>query len=53
MTINDYTRQQDFRGAALVLDQLGEPEAAFSVLAGDAGGATYVNVALVKQLFAD
>ena len=50
VTINDYTRQQDFSGAALVLDQLGEPEAAFSVLAGDAGGATYVDVALIRQL---
>jgi len=52
VTINDYTRQQDFGGAALVLDQLGEPEVAFSVLAGDAGGATYVDVALIKKLFA-
>jgi HAD superfamily hydrolase (TIGR01509 family) len=52
VTTNDYTRQQDFGGAALVLDQLGEPEVAFSVLAGDAGGATYVDVALIKKLFA-
>lgn len=51
VTTNDYTRQQDFGGAALVLDQLGEPEVAFSVLAGDAGGATYVDVALIKKLF--
>jgi HAD superfamily hydrolase (TIGR01509 family) len=52
VTINDYTRQQDFGSAALVLDQLGEPEVAFSVLAGDAGGATYVDVALIRKLFA-
>ena len=50
VTVNDYTRQQDFRGAALVLDQLGEPEVAFSVLAGNAGSATYVDVALIRQL---
>jgi HAD superfamily hydrolase (TIGR01509 family) len=50
VTINDYTRQQDFSRAALVLDQLGEPEVAFSVLAGNAGGATYVDVALIRQL---
>ena len=52
VTINNYTRQQDFSGAVLVVDQLGEPEAAFSVLAGDAGSATYVNVSLVRRLFA-
>ncbi len=51
VTINDYTRQQDFGGAALVLDQLGEPGVGFSVLAGDAGGATYVDVALIRKLF--
>ena len=50
VTINDYTRRQDFGGAALVLDQLGEPEVAFSVLAGNAGGATYVDVALIRQM---
>jgi HAD superfamily hydrolase (TIGR01509 family) len=53
VTINDYTRQQDFSGAALVLDQLGGPEAAFSVLTGNVGAATYVNMALIRQLFAD
>jgi HAD superfamily hydrolase (TIGR01509 family) len=51
VTINGYTRQQNFNGAALVLDQLGEPEAAFSVLAGDAGDATYVDMSLIKRLF--
>ena len=50
VTINDYTRQQDFSRAALVLDQLGEPEVAFSILAGNAGGATYVDVTLIRQL---
>lgn len=52
VTTNDYTRQQDFGGAALVLDQLGEAGVAFSVLAGDAGAATYVNMALIRKLFA-
>jgi HAD superfamily hydrolase (TIGR01509 family) len=51
VTINDYTRQQGFGGAALVLDQLGEPEVAFSVLGGDAGSATYVDVTLIRKLF--
>ncbi len=33
--------------------QPGEPEAEFSVLAGNAGGATYVDVALISRLFND
>jgi len=51
VTFNDYTRQQDFSGAALVLDQLGEPGAGFEVFAGDAGGATFVDVTFLKRIF--
>jgi len=36
ITVNDYTRQHDFSGAALVLDQLGEPQQPATVLAGEA-----------------
>jgi len=50
VTTNGYTRQHNFSGAALVLDQLGEPQAAFSVLAGDADAATYVDVSLIRRL---
>lgn len=50
ITVNDYTRSQDFSGARLVLNQLGEPERPFTVLAGDAGDASYVNLALVQRL---
>lgn len=50
VTTNGYTGQQNFSGATLVLDQLGEPEAAFAVLAGDAGTATYVDVSLIRRL---
>ncbi|MGO9484340.1 MAG: HAD family hydrolase [Rhodomicrobium sp.] len=53
VTINGYTAGQDFTGAALVLDQLGEPDAPFRVLAGEAGGAAYVDVALLRRLFAE
>jgi HAD superfamily hydrolase (TIGR01509 family) len=51
VTVNDYTRQQDFSGAAVVVDQLGEPDAGFEVLAGDAGGATFVDVAFLRRIF--
>jgi len=51
VTMNDYTRQHEFGGAAIVLDQLGEPGAAFTVLAGNADEATYVDVPLIKRIF--
>ena len=34
ITVNDFTRTHDFRGASLVLDQLGEPGRPFQVLTG-------------------
>jgi HAD superfamily hydrolase (TIGR01509 family) len=51
-TVNDYTRQQDFTGAAIVVDQLGEPGVGFEVLVGDACGATFVDVAFLRHIFA-
>lgn len=53
ITINDYTKDHDFSGASLVLDQLGEPDQPFSVLQGDSHGASFVDLALLKQLHAD
>ena len=50
VTVNRYTEAQDFSGACLVVDQLGETDQPFSVLAGDAGKAQYVNVALLEYL---
>lgn len=50
VTINDYTRDHDFSEATLVLDHLGEPEHPFTVLAGDAGGHSYVNIDLLNTL---
>lgn len=51
VTVNDYTGQQDFSGAAIVVNQLGEPGAGFEVVAGDAGGATFVDVAFLMRIF--
>lgn len=50
ITVNGYTRDHDFQGAALVLDQLGEPEQGFTTLAGDDLGYSYVNMELLKKL---
>lgn len=51
VTVNGYTRNDNFDGAVVVLDQLGEPDAAFTVIDGDAGEASYVDVSLIKRLF--
>lgn len=51
VTVNAYTRNDKFDGALIVLDQLGEPGAAFTVINGDAGNATHVDVPLIRHLF--
>lgn len=52
ITVNDYTRDHDFRGAALVLDQLGEPQQAFQVLDASVplNGEKYFDVALARRV---
>lgn len=50
VTVNGYTRHQEFPGAALVVDQLGEPESGFRVLAGDPAGSTFVDLAVLDRL---
>jgi len=50
ITINDYTRDHDFSDASIVLDQMGEPEQAFTVISGNAENATLLNCDLIEQL---
>ena len=50
VTYTEYTQEEDFTGARLVLDHLGEPDRPFTVLAGDADGASWVDVPLLQQL---
>ena len=53
VTVNDYTRTHDFRGAAIVLDQLGEPDRPCRVLAGPPlNGAGMINLATLGMLMA-
>ena len=52
ITVNSATRNQDFEGALLVVDQLGEPGRPMHVLAGDAGGSGMVDVPLLRRLHA-
>jgi beta-phosphoglucomutase-like phosphatase (HAD superfamily) len=53
VTVNDYTKNQDFSGAILVLNHLGEPNQPFSVIAGDIKDASYLDMALVHRLHAN
>ncbi|MGD8560273.1 MAG: HAD family hydrolase [Gammaproteobacteria bacterium] len=50
ITINDYTCDHRFDGAALVLDQLGEPDQPFQVLHGDAGNHQYFDLDLARDI---
>jgi HAD superfamily hydrolase (TIGR01509 family) len=51
ITVNDYTRAHDFRGAAVVLDHLGEPGRPFQVLSGHAvNGASCLDLKLLGRL---
>jgi beta-phosphoglucomutase-like phosphatase (HAD superfamily) len=50
VTLCDYTRGDDFSGASLVLDHLGEPDQPFNILAGNAGTARYADLALLRGL---
>ena len=52
ITVDDYTKGSDFSGAAILLDKMGEPDAPFTVLSGDAGSSHYLDLALVKRLHA-
>lgn len=52
ITINEYTKEDDFSQAQLVLDQMGEADDSFTVLSGDAQGHNYLDLALVKKVHA-
>lgn len=53
VAVNGYTCDDDFSGAAIILDHWGEPDKPFTVLSGDSGGATRLDLALVKRLHGD
>jgi HAD superfamily hydrolase (TIGR01509 family) len=50
VTVSDYTRSHDFTGAALLIDQLGEPGQPFRLLSGAVNGAQYVDVGLLRRV---
>ncbi|MGB3205903.1 MAG: HAD family hydrolase [Crinalium sp.] len=50
ITFNNYTQNQDFSAALLVLNHLGEPDLPFTVKAGKAKDASYVDLAMLDDL---
>jgi HAD superfamily hydrolase (TIGR01509 family) len=50
VTTNGYTAEDDFSGASLVVDRMGEPDEPFQVQMGDAHGHDYVNLQLLRTL---
>lgn len=50
VTVNDYTKDQKFAEALLVLNHLGEPELPLTVLAGDVLDGTYLNLEMLYRL---
>ena len=50
ITINDYTKDHDFTGAAIVLSDLGEADKSFTTIAGDNHGFDFVNVEMLKVI---
>jgi len=50
VTTNSYTREHNFDGACIVLDDLGEPGQPFSVLQGDTNGYNFVTIDMLEAL---
>jgi len=50
VTVSSYTVGQDFTGAPLVVDRLGEPDAPATAIAGDLAGASYVDLHVLRAL---
>lgn len=50
VTVEHYSKQQDFTEAALVLSDLGEPDRPFTVIAGDSYGQRYFDLDLAAEL---
>ncbi|NOR51038.1 MAG: HAD-IA family hydrolase [Gammaproteobacteria bacterium] len=50
ISVNGYTKDDDFTGAPIVLSQWGEPDSPFELLAGDPVDKSYLDIELVRQL---
>jgi len=52
ITVNEYTKMQDFGGSLLVVDQLGEPDEPSKAVQGNLGQTEYITAKFLKTLFA-
>ena len=50
VTVNGYTKLQNFAGASVVLSDLGEPSKPFTVLSGNTDGYKFVNVKMLNMV---
>ena len=50
ITVNDYTQNQDFSEAILILDHLGDPQQPFTSKRGEVGNHSYLDLALARYL---
>lgn len=53
ITTHEFTQDNDFSGASLVLDDMGEPEHHFNVLSGNSHEHHYLNLELMKEILQD
>ncbi|MCB1859013.1 MAG: HAD-IA family hydrolase [Gammaproteobacteria bacterium] len=53
ITVNEYTKHEDFTGASLVVDHLGDSELPCHPITGETWGHQWVDVALLRQLHRD
>ncbi len=51
ITVNDYTKNQDFTDALLVVNHLGEPDQSLTVLTGDIPEKGYLDLAFLESIF--
>ena len=51
VTVNDYTRLQDFSGARVVLSDLGEPSRPFTLIAGKCHDYHHVDLAMLNSMY--
>jgi beta-phosphoglucomutase-like phosphatase (HAD superfamily) len=52
ITTNEYTRDHDFTGAAMVVDSLGEPDAPMTVLSGMTCDKPCIDIECLRKLHA-
>ena len=50
ITVNGYTQNDDFNGAAIVLDNMGEPDKPFNTISGDNHGHDYINLEMLEKI---